>query len=53
MHFGGVGQKYPSLIWPKNKARWGCGAKIIFPQFDTIIITFMYHFLGDESDKLS
>jgi len=22
MHFGGVGQKYPSLIWPKNKARW-------------------------------
>jgi P-type Ca2+ transporter type 2C len=26
----------------------GCGAKIIFPQFDTIIITFLYHFPGDE-----
>jgi hypothetical protein len=28
----------------------GCGAKIIFPQFDTIIFTFVYHFPGDEID---
>jgi hypothetical protein len=26
----------------------GCGAKIIFPQFDTIILTYVYHFSGDE-----
>jgi hypothetical protein len=29
---------------------YGCGAKIIFPQFDTIILTFMYHFPGGEID---
>ncbi len=28
----------------------GCGAKIIFSQFDTIILTFVYHFFGDEID---
>jgi hypothetical protein len=29
---------------------YGCGAEIIFPQFDTIIIAFMYHFPDDEID---
>lgn len=28
----------------------GCGEKIIFQQFDTKILTFVYHFPGDEND---
>jgi hypothetical protein len=30
----------------------GSVAKIIFPQFDTTIITFLYHFPGNVDDKL-
>ena len=29
---------------------YGSGAKIIFPQFDTIIITFVYHLPLDDID---
>jgi hypothetical protein len=28
----------------------GCGAKIIFPQFDTIVFAFACHYPGDEND---
>ena len=28
----------------------GCGAKIIFPQFDTMISIFVYLFPGDDID---
>jgi len=33
--------------------RSGFVAKIIFLHFDTIIFTFMCHFLSNENDKLS
>jgi len=32
------------------KTSCGSGAKIIFPQFDIIIIPFVYHFLDAESN---
>ena len=32
---------------------FGSGAKIIFPKFDTIILSFMCHFSGNEIDYLS
>ena len=38
--------KYPRKMYQY----YGSGAKIIFPHFDTIILTFMYHFPGDEID---
>jgi hypothetical protein len=32
---------------------FGCVAKIIFPQFDTITLSFVYNFPSDEIDQIS
>jgi hypothetical protein len=42
--FKGVA-KTPAVIY-----KFGLGAKIIFPQFDTIIFTFMCYLPGDKID---
>ena len=34
----------------KLLSKKGCGAKMIFPQLDTISLIFMYYFSGDEID---
>ena len=39
----------PMHPWNKENIN-GFVAKIIIPQFDTIILTFMYHFPGDEDN---
>ena len=41
---------FPGLKSVFEHSKKGCGAKIIFPQFDTMIFTFVYLFPGDEID---
>jgi hypothetical protein len=45
----GTGKTTRRLFYGGNV---GSVAKIIFPQFDTTIITFLYHFPGNVDDKL-
>ena len=37
-------------IMAERGIKIGCGAKIIFPQFDIMIFTFVYLFPGDKID---
>jgi hypothetical protein len=38
------------VLKEKKVTKKGCGIKIIFQQFDTIVLIAMCHFLGDEID---